>query len=111
MSHGFVNDRFDGVAADAWVGLPAANQLSSVNAAHYFQALENFFRVFAIRPDDTVVMLCDQKLDARVTHAIGGLARSRGVEVKVYMSHTTQHTSIPQDVKPLPESATFVIST
>ena len=106
-----MSDRIGGIPRAAWVGLPSVNELPTVRSAEHFQALENFFRVFAIRADDTVVMLADQKLDPRVIHAICGLARARGVEVKVYMSHTTQHTDIPDEVKALLDSASFVIST
>ena len=106
-----MNDLFDGVAPQAWVGLPADNRLPTVDTARRFQALENFFRVFAVRADDRVVFLADQNLDPRVIHAVCGLARARGVEVKVYTSHTTQHTCIPDDVKPMLEDATFVVST
>lgn len=106
-----MSERNEAPARAAWLGLPTANDLPTVRTAEHFQALENFFRVFAIRADDVVVMLADQKLDPRVIHAICGLARSRGVEVKVYMSHTTQHTEIPDEVKALLERASFVIST
>ncbi len=106
-----MSERIDGIPAQAWVGLPPAGQLPSVETAQHFQALENFFRVFAVRPDDRVVVLADQKLDPRVIHAVCGLARARGVEAQVYLSHTTQHTEIPATVKPLLEQATFVVST
>ena len=98
-----MEDIFEGVLEAAWVGLPGTNVLPTVSTAHRFQALENFMRVFAVRPDDRVVFLADQKLDPRVIHAVCGLARARGVEARVYMSHTTQHTEIPEAVKPLLE--------
>ena len=106
-----MDDIFAGIPEAAWVGLPGPDTLPTVATARRFQALENFFRVFAIRPDDRVVFLADQKLDPRVIHAVCGLARSRGVEARVYMSHTTQHTEIPDAVKPLLDDATFVVST
>ena len=106
-----MNDILAGVPAEAWVGLPGVSTLPTVATAERVQAMENFFRVFAIRPDDRVVFLADQKLDPRVIHAVCGLARARGVEARVYMSHTTQHTEIPEAVKPLLEDATFVVST
>lgn len=106
-----MSDIIEGVPAAAWIGMPGGNALPSVATANRFQALENFFRVFAIRPDDRVVMLADQKLDPRVTHALAGLVRARGASLRVYMSHTTQHTDIPEAVKPLLEEATFVVST
>lgn len=106
-----MSEPIDGVPAEAWVGLPGGNRLPTVDVARHVQALENFFRVFAVRPDDRVVVLADQKLDPRVIHAVCGLARARGVEARVYVSHTTQHTAIPDTVKPLLEQATFVVST
>ncbi|MFK7966506.1 MAG: hypothetical protein AB8C46_21280 [Burkholderiaceae bacterium] len=95
----------------SFIGLPTPNQLDTVATSQYFSALENFFRVFALRPEDNFLFLADDKLDPRVIHAICGLARSRGVEPRVLMSHTTQHTDIPDDVKPMLEKATFVVST
>ncbi len=95
----------------SFVGLPTPNKLETVGTAQYFAALENFFRVFALRADDTFLFLADDKLDPRVIHAICGIARSRGVEPRVLMSHTTQHTEIPDEVKPMLEKATFVVST
>ena len=100
-----------GFNADTLVALPPEKVLPTVKTGEYFRALENFFRVFAVQPDDTFVFLADEKLDPRVIHAIGGLARARGVEPRVILSHTTQHTDIPDDIKPILEKATFVVST
>lgn len=100
-----------GIDADALVALPRESDLPTVRTAERFRALENFFRVFAVRPDDTFVFLADDRLDPRVIHAICGLARARGVKPEVVLSHTTQHTEIPDHVKPALERATFVVST
>jgi len=93
------------------IGLPQTNTLDTVQTAEYFAAMENFSRVFAIKPDDKVLFLADGKLDPRVIHAVTGLAKARGAEHRVYMSHTTQHTNVPEEVKPLVNWATFVVST
>ena len=71
-----MTDLYKGAPKSAWIGLPRDNTLSTVAAAERMQSLENFFRVFAIRPDDRVVFLADQKLDPRVLHAVCGLARA-----------------------------------
>jgi hypothetical protein len=92
-------------------GLPVESRLNSVLTGQYFEALENFARVFAIRPDDRVLFLADRKLDPLVIEAISGLARARGVRPWVIVSDTTQHLAIPEEVKPLLERATFVVST
>jgi hypothetical protein len=95
----------------AGIGLPSPNTLPTVQTTEYFAALENFFRVFAIRPDDSFLFLADDKLDPRVIHAITSVAKARGVRPRVYLSDTTTHSEIPDDVKPLLEKATFVVST
>lgn len=93
------------------VGLPTDSALPTVLTGNYFQALDNFVRTFAIRGDDRVVILADRKLDPNVVAAVSGLARARGAPCWVISSDTTQHTFIPDDVKPLLERATFVVST
>ncbi len=92
------------------VGLPTESTLETVLTGRRFEALDNFFRTFAIRPDDRMVFLADRKLDPRVIHAICGLARARGVKPWVVMSETTQHTEIPPEIRPIVEQATFVVS-
>jgi len=91
--------------------MPAADRLETIAIENRMQAFENFRRVFDIRPGDRLVMLTDRKLDPRVTAAVSGLARAQGVDAQVLMSHTTQHTEVPDEVKPLLETATFVVST
>jgi hypothetical protein len=55
-------------------------------------------------------MLLDRKIDPQVIHAISGLARARGVRPWVILSDTTQHTEIPEEVKPILAQASFVVS-
>lgn len=98
-------DQFSGV------GLPAETSLDTVLTGRRFEALENFFRTFAIRPGDRMVFLADRKLDPRVIHAICGLARARGVDPWVVMNESSQHTEVPPEVRPMLEQATFVVST
>ena len=94
-----------------FIGLPTPLNPEVKQTREYFQALDNFFRVFAIRPGDRVLMLTDALLDRRVVDAIGGLAKSRGATVRVYSEETTKLPAIPDMVKPLLEQATFVVST
>ena len=98
-------DQFSGV------GLPAETSLDTVLTGRRFEALENFFRTFAIRPGARMVFLADRKLDPRVIHAICGLARARGVDPWVVMNESSQHTEVPPEVRPMLEQATFVVST
>ncbi|MDP6391047.1 MAG: hypothetical protein QF654_14215 [Alphaproteobacteria bacterium] len=93
-----------------FVGLPGEDTLPAVLTGQHFEAIDNFVRTFAVRPDDTMVMLADRKLDPNVIQAITGLARSRGVKPMVIMSHTSQHTEVPDDIKPIVENASFVVS-
>ena len=98
-------DQFSGV------GLPAETSLDTVLTGRRFEALENFFRTFAIRLGDRMVFLADRRLDPRVIHAICGLARARGVDPWVVMNESSQHTEVPPEVRPMLEQATFVVST
>ena len=93
-----------------YVGLPTADTLPAILTGQHFEAIDNFVRTFAVRPDDTMVMLADRRLDPNVIQAITGLARSRGVEPLVIMSHTSQLTEVPDDIKPIVENASFVVS-
>jgi hypothetical protein len=94
-----------------WVGLPPPLAPAITATQHDFQALDNFMRVFAIRPGDEVLMLTDPLLDPRVVQAVGGLARARGARLRLYMEPSTRVTEIPEAVRPLLESASFVVST
>src|SRR3990170_3739417 len=94
-----------------YIGLPPPLNPAVTRTKDFFQALENFTRVFAIRPGEKVLMLTDPLLDPRVVDAVGGLARARGAQVRQYMEPTSQVTEIPDCVKPLLEEADFVVST
>ena len=92
------------------VGLPTDSTLDTVLTGLRFEAMDNFLRTFAFKPDDKLVFLADRKLDPRVIHAICGVARSRGIRPWVIMSDTTQHTEVPAEIRPIVEQATFVVS-
>ena len=95
----------------AYVGLPPPLNPAVTKTKDLFQALDNFTRVFAIRPGEKVLMLTDPLLDPRVVDAVGGLARSRGAQVRQYMEPTSQVTEVPAAARPLLEEADFVVST
>jgi hypothetical protein len=96
---------------DCFVGLPKDSSLPTILTGQYFEALDNFARVFAVRPDDRMVFLADRKLDPLVIHAICGLARARGVRPWVVTSDTTQLKALPEEVKPILATASLVVST
>ena len=58
-----------------------------------------------------MVFLADRNLDPQVIAAISGLARANGVRPVVYTADTTQVLAVPEEVKPLLERASFVVST
>ncbi|RYX94701.1 MAG: hypothetical protein EOO28_13885 [Comamonadaceae bacterium] len=93
------------------VGMPTPLLPSLTQTKNFFQALDNFSRVFAIRPGDEVLFLADPLLDPRVIDAVIGIARSRGAQVRIYMEPTTQVTEIPPLIHGLLKKATFVVST
>ncbi len=95
----------------AYVGLPPPLNPSITRTKDLFQALDNFTRVFAIRPGDKVLMLTDPLLDPRVVDAVTGLARSRGAQVRQYMEPSSQVLDVPAAAKGLVEEADFVVST
>src|SRR5688572_16493851 len=95
----------------SYVGLPPPLNPSVTRTKELFQALDNFTRVFAIRPGEKVLMLTDPLLDPRVVDAVTGLARSRGAEVRQYMEPTSQVLEVPASVRTLLEEADFVVST
>jgi hypothetical protein len=94
-----------------YVGLPPKLRPAIEETKHWFQALDQFCRVFAIRPGEKVLMLTDPLLDTRVVDAVMGLARSRGATFTQYMAQSTQLPAVPDEVKPIVESADFVVST
>jgi hypothetical protein len=91
--------------------LPPENKLETALTEQYFQALDNMTRVFAIRPDDSVLFLSDPLIDPRVFHAIAGIAKSRGVKPELYMSNKWNSGVFPGELKPVYEKASFVVST
>lgn len=94
-----------------YVGLPAPTDSRLTETKHYFQALDNFTRVMAIRPGERVLMLADPLLDPRVIDAVIGIAKSRGATVRVYMETSTQVTEVPEEVHAMLRKADFVVST
>src|SRR3954464_14354028 len=95
--------------ASDYVGLPPRLDASLTQARNYFQALDNFFRVFAIREGERVLMLSDPLLDRRVVDAVSGLAKARGATVNVFMAESTTLPRVPDEVKPLIAQAHFVV--
>jgi hypothetical protein len=91
-----------------YVGLPPKAKFTDRD---WFQALDQFARVFAIRPGERVLMLTDPLLDTRVVDAVTGLARARGATVTQYMAPHTSLPGVPDEVKPIIEKADFIVST
>src|SRR5688572_32085654 len=91
-----------------YVGLPPKPKFGE---AEWFQALDQFTRVFAIRPGERVLMLTDPLLDRRVVDAVSGIARARGASLTQYMAPNTSLPGVPDEVKPIIEKADFVVST
>ncbi|HUY07054.1 MAG TPA: hypothetical protein VMU99_07340 [Acidimicrobiales bacterium] len=83
------------------------------------RSVDNFSKVFAIGPEDRVLLLLDNAIDPRVVRFIWEFARGRGAETKAVTldlhgisgGHSSVNPAIPEDVKPLCEWATFVVST
>ncbi len=94
-----------------YIGTPPPLNPSITSTRDYFQALDNFARVFAIGPGDRVLVLTDPLLDPRVVEAIGGIAKARGATLTAFMAPSSTLPGVPQEVKPLIEAATFVVST
>jgi len=55
-----------------YVGLPPPLNPAITATRDYFQALDNFCKVFAIQRGDRVLMLTDPLLDPRVVEAVSG---------------------------------------
>lgn len=91
--------------------MPWDNALATTDAEKFYHAVSNFTRTFDFRPDDRVVFLTDKLLDPRVVSAISGLALAQGIRPVVVQMHTTNMMEIPDEVKPILEQATFVVST
>ena len=95
----------------SYVGLPPPLNPSVTRTKEFFQALDNFTRVFAVRPGEKVLMLTDPLLDPRVVDAVTGLARARGAEVRQYMEPSSQVLEVPSSARALLEGADLVVST
>lgn len=89
---------------------------------HYLMqaGYENFRKVFAIRPDDRVLMLLDRGLDPRVVNGVWGLANGVGAHVQALTAESAGHVAtdagyfksgLAEYVKPIVADATFVVST
>ena len=91
--------------------MPPVNTNETFLTEHYFQAIDNTIKVFAIKPDDTLLFLSDFLIDPRVFHAVAGIARSRGVRPELYMSSNWNSGVFPQELKPVYEKASLVVST
>jgi hypothetical protein len=94
-----------------YAGLPMPLAPAITETKHFFQALDNFTRTFAFRPGDQVLFLADPLLDPRVIDAVMGHASARGATVRLYMEPSSRVEKIPEEVKPLLEKASFVVST
>jgi hypothetical protein len=92
-------------------GLPRPVDISETDVSSYFQGVDNFHRVFAIRPGDHVVFLTDPFLDQRVVQAVQGLAKVRGATFTSYMGSSTQLMYAPEEARDLIARADFVVST
>lgn len=92
-------------------GLPRAVDYGKASVAEYVQAVDNFHRIFAIRPGEHVVMLTDPLLDPRVIQVVQGLCKARGATFISYMGESTRYVAVPDEAKALLERADFVVST
>lgn len=89
--------------------IPPAHEITDTK--YFFQALDNFQRVFAIRPGEQVLILSDPLLDPRVIDAVIGLAKARGATVRIYTEPSSRVTEVPEHIKPLVEASQFIVST
>src|ERR1700723_613063 len=80
-------------------GLPRPVEYPAADPATYVQGVDNFHKVFAIRPGDHVVMLTDPLLDPRVVQAVYGLARARGASFVSYMGPSTRLMAVPDEAR------------
>jgi len=90
--------------------MPWENTLPTTDTEKFYHAVSNFTRTFDFKPDDRLVFLTDKLLDPRVVSAISGLALAQGIRPIVVQTHTTNMLEIPDNVKPILEQATFVVS-
>lgn len=104
-------NQIPGGDASPYVGLPPKPRSPVVDTKDWFQAMDQFTRVFAIRPGERVLMLTDPLLDTRVVDAVSGIAKARGATLTQYMAPNCQLPAVPDELKPLIEKADFVVST
>jgi len=91
--------------------LPRPIDYRQATLSEYHQAMDNFHRVFAIRPGERVLMLTDPLIDPRIEQALRGIAQARGAAFGSYMAQSGQINIVPDEVKPLLERADFVVFT
>ncbi|MES2538696.1 MAG: hypothetical protein V4632_22790 [Pseudomonadota bacterium] len=103
--------KIPGAGPGEFIGLPPPLRPSITDTKHWFQALDNFTKVMAIRPGERVLMLTDPLLDQRVVDAVIGIATARGATVSQYMASSSTLPGVPEEVQPLVRNADFVIST
>jgi len=96
---------------DNYRGMPIAPAAAITETKNFFQALDNFQRVFAIRPGEQVLILSDPLLDPRVIDAVIGIAKARGATVRIYTEPHSRVTAMPEHIKALVETSQFVVST
>lgn len=97
--------------ANNYRAMPIPPAYEITDTKYFFQALDNFQRVFAIRPGEQVLILSDPLLDPRVIDAVIGLAKARGATVRIYTEPSSRVTEVPEHIKPLVEASQFIVST
>lgn len=75
------------------------------------RGLENFGKVFAIRPGESVLILADPLLDPRVIEAVYALASSRGASCRAILERSTRVEKVPEEWMDAIGKADFVVST
>jgi hypothetical protein len=90
--------------------MPDGKTSDALHALNFFGALDNFTKMFDIHNDDRVVFLLDRLIDPRVVAAIDGFSRARGPRPITVVYPSCQQTRVPEDVKPILDQATFVVS-
>ena len=94
-----------------FVGAPPPLPGKITATRQHFQAMDNFFQVFAVRPGERLLMLTDPLLDPAVIQAVQGLCLSRGAHFEMYMAPNTTLPAVPETVKPLIAGVDVVVST
>src|SRR3954453_11652396 len=96
----FIPPSYEDIVASKYAtAMPAEWQSSSTETRHYFQAIENMIKVFAVRPGEEMLFLTDPLLDRRIVDAITGVANARGVFPREYMAPTTQIMDCPEECR------------